>query len=194
MCARSFRLELADTRVALVVGLLLLPACDVVLGLDPRPTTPDADPSGRCPASYEPIGTSTSRYRIIGEPASFVVQAQACRVDSDGSTRLVILETEAEAASVGAKLRDLAPDDGDRYWVGLRQTAGALTADANWAWLTGAPPLADLWMPGEPDDGNEQRVETGVQDRAALDPLAPLGFLEDRAVGNSFGALCECEP
>jgi hypothetical protein len=200
--ARAARLAVACVLVgALAPGCSFQPApptgpgdgadgrVDAGAGGDGRPDAERADAgvdaAPPCPPTYAQVGVASpgSRYRVLSVTASFRAQHDACLADRPGSTHLVVLETDAEAAEVGGLV-----GGGEEFYVGAVQRSSGGGVGDGWVWLTGAA-VAVAWSAGQPND--EAGVENGDQDVASAYPVD--GSLNDVSGDWSYRAACECD-
>ncbi len=116
-----------------------------------------------CPASYQTVGATTSRYRAVDDSISWDQAQAACAADGQ---HLAIFETQNERDLITALLpaRDL--------WVGVtdRVTLGT------WLTVTGVPATYLPWAAGEPDVVTTERcVETESPAYNYIDQLCSQG-------------------
>lgn len=168
-------------------SLLALVGCDAVFLQEQQQP---------CPAIYDLtfVASGSSYYYVVERPDSFASQRVICRSHGMGA-HLAKIDTIEEAAALDAHLDALRPNPAEPYiWIGLVQSSDARTPDELWEWTVGGEVAVGLWAPSEPDDmDNDETVAGTHQDHGTLFLDAVGGFLNDRAGGKSFPAMCECD-
>lgn len=124
--------------------------------------------SESCPASYSAtIPGSSSRYRVVAQPAPWRTAQDDC-VDDGGGTHLAVVGSELERSGVATLV-------GDDTWIGLSDRV----TEGTFRWVTRAASPFTAWAAGQPADagGDEDCVEqkfmmAGWRDQPCTEPLA----------------------
>lgn len=177
--------------------VLSLVACKFAPGTVPNDLPPDAsidappdarafDPAQDCPSSYLVIVPSTtSRYRVITDLATFWPHEAACNADLPGRTHAAVLDDMQELVEVAAQTTI-------RVYVGGVQSPTAVATSSDWITFHGAPLIATAWHTNEsePDDGGDL-IENHESQLLIIDPALP--YFHDAAGISLYGILCECD-
>lgn len=139
-------------------------------------------PAGGCPATYMTVaGAGPHRYRVLPNDAMWLAQKTAC--DADGaSAYLVVPNDQAELTAI------LAATSAARVWVGIDDQT------TNMSFVTtrgGTFPSNDpLWDINEPND----TPFTGGGGADCVVGVKASNQLADTKCGDSYPAICECDP
>jgi hypothetical protein len=149
----------------------------------PTDAAPAIDAARMCPAGYDPVAgaPATSKYKLFSYgsgPAdhtnTWTTAKQTC--ESDG-THLIVVETAAEATSIGAQLQ-YAPAS-PYFWEGITDEGH----EAMWKTVLGADATFLPWAVGQPNGGTSANC-------ALFDPQ---GNLYDFSCSGYQPFACECE-
>ena len=144
-----------------------------------------------CPTDFTQLSVDTpSRYRVLPVlplTAEYFDYVTACGMQKPGVTHIAIIETLAEAMTVGP----LAAGSGGpaQVYVGALQSQTATGLAVGWIHADGSPVAATVWAASEPDDGDGS--EGNHQEQVAV--LTSGGRLNDIALKMHWPVLCECD-
>ena len=147
--------------------------------IDAPPDAPPTIDARTCPTGYAPLpgAPATSKYRLFGNTATGTsFGAAKGRCDSDG-THLVIVETAAEAAAIGAAIQ-LDPTS-PYYWEGITDE----DTENTWVTIEGGAATYLPWDPGQPNGGRSSNC-------ALFDAQ---GHLYDFDCNGVEAFACECD-
>lgn len=144
---------------------------------------PDVPTMRTCPAGYATItgAPPMSKYKLFSygtggsdKSNTWTTAKQTCETDG---THLIIVETAAEATSVGAQLQ-YAPNS-PYFWEGITDEGH----EGTWTTVLGATETFLPWAPGQPNGGTSANC-------ALFDPQ---GALYDFSCSGYQPFACECE-
>jgi hypothetical protein len=145
---------------------------------------PDAPTTHTCPAGYNAVqgAPATSKYKLFSfgtggadQTAGFTAANQACATDG---THLIIAETAAEAAAIGAQLQYA--QSWPYFWDGVTDAA----QEGSWKTVLGGDATYLPWASGQPSGGTAQNC-------AVFDQAGVLLYDYDCITASPFA--CECE-
>lgn len=143
----------------------------------PGDGAPVDGPAAGCPAGYAEItgGQAGHRYRLLTAAANWQTQRDTCAATS-ASAYLAHPEDAAELAALGTLAAST-------FWVGISD----MGTEGTFVTLQGGAPPSSLWLPGEPDGGQQ------VDCVAAMMSGGNYGFADERC-NQQYAAICECVP
>jgi Lectin C-type domain len=172
------------------IALVVMAGCGFAprgSGTGPEGTGDDARPGmvadARADLAVEPPPcppTYTASYRLIATTELWLTAEQACEADAPGAAHLVVLDDDAERATIATLIQSLPGD----AWVGIVRDPGG-TSPWPWRLVTGGPATYAPWESTEPNNmsGNQY---VGVMRKSS-------GQLFDYGVDQVEYAVCECD-
>jgi hypothetical protein len=158
---------------------------DAMLDPDARIDGRHADAAGECPAGYDPIGASPTRYRIVAATETWDVASMDCNDDDDdalytGHTHLAVISSDVERLDISTATT------GNR-WVGLTDAV----VEGVFLWVTAEPtagyPIVGMqppWDAGDPD---------GLAGENCVRFKNSFGFEDKDCADTNNTYLCECD-